>query len=152
MLLMTAALIIMGKSRRFITTPNRYSYSVNDPINSFGPLGLLTACVTPYWGAVWSDGHVEIWYGHPVCWNDFSVKSPYFTSAVDPGTFCQGSNLPPRQECRNSSVRPSKSSWFSGRAKPWPSSGYTTKVTWPPFLRMVSTIFSACESFTRGSF
>lgn len=46
----------------------------------------------------------------------------HFTSAVEPGTFSHGSNRPPRHPCRNSSVRPSKSRLFSGRAKPCPSS------------------------------
>ena len=48
---------------------NRYSYSMNDPVNLFDPLGLVTICVTPYWGTEWSDGHIEILFGAPFCWN-----------------------------------------------------------------------------------
>lgn len=48
---------------------------------------------------------------------------PQRTSALEPGTACHGSARPPRCCARNSSARPKKSRLFSGRPKPWPSSG-----------------------------
>ena len=48
------------------------------------------------------------------------------SSAVAPGSARHGSARPPRTLARNSSTRPRKSRLFSGRAKPCPSSGYTT--------------------------
>ncbi len=41
---------------------------------------------------------------------------------------------------------------FSGRAKPCPSSGYSTYVTGIPFFFIASTICSDSVNFTRGSF
>ena len=48
-----------------------------------------------------------------------------FTTAVEPGILSPsiGSKRPARQPARNFSDRALKSMRFSGRAKPWPSSG-----------------------------
>src|SRR3954451_16969317 len=77
-----------------------------------------------------------------------------FTVAVDPGHFSplSGSMRPPRHWPRNASARALKSMLFSGRAKPWPSSEYTTYVTEPLFFSIASTICSDSAWFTRGSF
>ncbi len=53
-------------------------------------------------------------------------SSPAITCTEEPSKSSPiGSNLPPRHRARNASATAMKDRLFSGRAKPWPSSGYS---------------------------
>ena len=72
--------------------------------------------------------------------------------AVAPSGTTKSSARPPKCFAKNNSARPLKSIRFSGRAKPWPSSGYNTYSTGIFLLCIANAIWSASACFTRGSF
>ena len=80
-------------------------------------------------------------------------SAPCFTCAVDALTVSPiGSARPPRHDPRKFSAIALKAMLFTGRAKPWPSSGNTTYVTGMFFAAIACTIWSDSRTLTRGSF
>jgi hypothetical protein len=71
--------------------------------------------------------------------HDFELVLYRRNASID-SSGCAGSARPPRFFARNASTAALKRLLFSGRAKPWPSSGKTTYVTALPFLRIAAAI------------